>query len=124
VTIVNLRAEVGTLSGGQRQQTAIARSLLGDPKVVILDEPTAALGVRQTAQVLELIKRLREEGHGVVVISHNLADVFEVADRVYVLRLGREAGDFDVREVSQEEVVAAITGAEFGRDGDREGGEQ
>jgi len=124
VTIVNLRAEVGTLSGGQRQQTAIARSLLGDPKVVLLDEPTAALGVRQTAQVLELIKRLREEGHGVVVISHNLADVFEVADRVFVLRLGRKAGDFDVREVSQEEVVAAITGAEFGRDGDQAGGEQ
>jgi D-xylose transport system ATP-binding protein len=124
VTIVNLRAEVGTLSGGQRQQTAIARSLLGDPKVVLLDEPTAALGVRQTAQVLELIKRLREEGHGVVVISHNLADVFEVADRVFVLRLGRKAGDFDVREVSQEEVVAAITGAEFGRNGDRGGGEQ
>jgi D-xylose transport system ATP-binding protein len=124
VTIVNLRAEVGTLSGGQRQQTAIARSLLGDPKVVLLDEPTAALGVRQTAQVLELIKRLREEGHGVVVISHNLADVFEVADRVFVLRLGRKAGDFDVREVSQEQVVAAITGAEFGRDGDQAGGEQ
>jgi D-xylose transport system ATP-binding protein len=124
VTIVNLRSEVGTLSGGQRQQTAIARSLLGDPKVVLLDEPTAALGVRQTAQVLELIKRLREEGHGVVVISHNLADVFEVADRVFVLRLGRKAGDFDVREVSQEEVVAAITGAEFGRNGDRGGGDQ
>jgi D-xylose transport system ATP-binding protein len=124
VTIVNLRAEVGTLSGGQRQQTAIARSLLGDPKVVLLDEPTAALGVRQTAQVLELIKRLRDEGHGVVVISHNLADVFEVADRVFVLRLGRKAGDFDVREVSQEEVVAAITGAEFGRNGDEAGGER
>jgi D-xylose transport system ATP-binding protein len=124
VTIVDLRAEVGTLSGGQRQQTAIARSLLGDPKVVLLDEPTAALGVRQTAQVLELIKRLREEGHGVVVISHNLADVFEVADRVFVLRLGRKAGDFDVREATQEEVVAAITGAEFGRTGDKEGGER
>jgi D-xylose transport system ATP-binding protein len=124
VTIVNLRSEVGTLSGGQRQQTAIARSLLGDPKVVLLDEPTAALGVRQTAQVLELIKRLREEGHGVVVISHNLADVFEVADRVFVLRLGRKAGDFDVREATQEEVVAAITGAEFGRTGDKEGGER
>jgi D-xylose transport system ATP-binding protein len=124
VTIVNLRAEVGTLSGGQRQQVAIARSLLGDPKVVILDEPTAALGVRQTAQVLNLIKRLREEGHGVVVISHNLADVFEVADRVFVLRLGREAGDFTADESSQEEVVAAITGAEFGGDGDQAGGER
>ena len=124
VTIVNLRSEVGTLSGGQRQQVAISRSLLGEPKVVLLDEPTAALGVRQTAQVLELIKRLRAEGHGVVVISHNLVDVFEVADRVFVLRLGRKAGDFDVREVSQEEVVAAITGAEFGRNGDEAGGER
>jgi D-xylose transport system ATP-binding protein len=124
VTIVDLRAEVGTLSGGQRQQVAIARSLLGDPKVVLLDEPTAALGVRQTAQVLALIKRLREEGHGVLVISHNLADVFEVADRVFVLRLGRKAGDFAAGEASQEEVVAAITGAEFGRDGDEAGGER
>jgi len=124
VTIVNVRSEVGTLSGGQRQQTAIARSLLGDPKVVLLDEPTAALGVRQTAQVLELIKRLRAAGHGVVVISHNLADVFEVADRVFVLRLGRKAGDFARDEASQEEVVAAITGAEFGRNGDQAGGQQ
>ena len=84
------------MSGGQRQQVAIARSLLGEPKLVMLDEPTAALGVRQTAMVLGLIKRLREEGHAVVVISHNLADVFEVADRIFVLRLGRKAGDFAV----------------------------
>ena len=111
VTIVNLRTEVGTLSGGQRQQVAIARSLLGEPKVVLLDEPTAALGVRQTALVLELIKRLREQGHGVLVVSHNLADVFEVADRVLVLRLGRNAGDYRTEETSEEEVVAAITGA-------------
>jgi D-xylose transport system ATP-binding protein len=124
VTIVNLRSEVGTLSGGQRQQTAIARSLLGDPKLVMLDEPTAALGVRQTAQVLALIKRLREEGHGVLVISHNLADVFEVADRIFVLRLGRKAADVAVGEVSQEEVVAAITGAEFGHVGDQPEDEQ
>jgi D-xylose transport system ATP-binding protein len=119
VTIVNLRAEVGTLSGGQRQQVAIARSLLGDPKVVLLDEPTAALGVRQTAMVLDLVKRLRDEGHGVVVISHNLADVFEVADRIFVLRLGRKAADLAVRDASQEEVVAAITGAEFGHVGEQ-----
>jgi len=124
VTIVDLRSEVGTMSGGQRQQVAIARSLLGDPKLVVLDEPTAALGVRQTALVLALIKRLRDQGHAVLVISHNLADVFEVADRVYVLRLGREAGDFDVRQTSQEEVVGAITGAEFGGDGDKPGGER
>jgi D-xylose transport system ATP-binding protein len=111
VTITDLRAEVGTMSGGQRQQVAIARSLLGDPKLVMLDEPTAALGVRQTAQVLELIKRLRDQGHAVVVISHNLADVFAVADRIYVLRLGREAGDFSAGDTNQEQVVAAITGA-------------
>ena len=115
VTIVDMRAETGTLSGGQRQQVAIARSLLGEPKVVMLDEPTAALGVRQTALVLELVRRLRDRGHGVLVISHNLADVFEVADRIYVLRLGREAGDFAAKDVSQEQVVAAITGAEMNR---------
>jgi D-xylose transport system ATP-binding protein len=111
VTITDLRSEVGTMSGGQRQQVAIARSLLGDPKLVMLDEPTAALGVRQTAQVLALIKRLKEQGHAVLVISHNLADVFEVADRIYVLRLGREAGDFPADQTNQEQVVAAITGA-------------
>jgi D-xylose transport system substrate-binding protein len=109
VTITSVRAEVGTMSGGQRQQVAIARSLLGEPKLVMLDEPTAALGVRQTAQVLELIKRLRERGYGVVVISHNLADVFEVADRIYVLRLGQKAGDFKAGETNQDEVVRAIT---------------
>src|SRR5918997_381200 len=111
VTITDLRAEVGTMSGGQRQQVAIARSLLGEPKLVMLDEPTAALGVRQTAQVLALIKRLKEQGHAVLVISHNLADVFEVADRIFVLRLGREAGDFSASETNQEQVVGAITGA-------------
>ena len=116
VTITDVRAEVGTMSGGQRQQVAIARSLLGDPKVVLLDEPTAALGVRQTAMVLGLVKRLREEGHGVLVISHNLVDVFEVADRIFVLRLGRKAGDFAVGEASQEEIVAAITGADVAAD--------
>jgi D-xylose transport system ATP-binding protein len=110
VTITDVRAEVGTMSGGQRQQVAIARSLLGEPKLVMLDEPTAALGVRQTAQVLELIKRLRERGYGVLVISHNLADVFEVADRIFVLRLGKKAGEFD-RDANQDQVVAAITGA-------------
>jgi D-xylose transport system ATP-binding protein len=126
VTITDVRAEVGTMSGGQRQQVAIARSLLGEPKVVMLDEPTAALGVRQKAQVLALIKRLKEKGHGVMVITHNLADVFEIADRVYVLRLGQKAGDFDIGDVSQEDVVAAITGAEFGGNGagDKTGGER
>jgi D-xylose transport system ATP-binding protein len=115
VTIVDMRSEAGTLSGGQRQQVAIARSLLGEPKLVLLDEPTAALGVRQTAQVLELVRRLRERGLGVLMISHNLADVFEVADRIYVLRLGRESGDFVAKDVSQDQVVGAITGAELNR---------
>jgi len=118
VTITDVRKEVGTMSGGQRQQVAIARSLLGDPKVVMLDEPTAALGVRQTAQVLALIKRLRENGHGVIVVSHNLADVFEVADRVVVLRLGRLAGIYDAKQTSREEVVGAITGASDPNTGD------
>jgi D-xylose transport system ATP-binding protein len=117
VTITDVRSEVGTMSGGQRQQVAIARSLLGEPKVVMLDEPTAALGVRQTAMVLALVKRLRERGLGVVMISHNLADVFEVADRIYVLRLGREAGNFNASDVSQDKVVGAITGA-TGANGD------
>ena len=119
VTITDVRAEVGTMSGGQRQQVAIARSLLGEPKLVMLDEPTAALGVRQTAQVLALVKRLRERGFGVVVISHNLADVFEVADRIYVLRLGQEAGDFMAGDVSQDQVVGAITGASGNGGGQR-----
>jgi D-xylose transport system ATP-binding protein len=114
VTIPSLRTEVGTLSGGQRQQVAVARSLLGEPKVVLLDEPTAALGVPQTKQVLELIRRLRERGLGVVVISHNLANVFEVADRIVVLRLGKVAGSYDAKSTSEEEVVAAITGAGAG----------
>ena len=120
VTITDVRSEVGTMSGGQRQQVAIARSLLGDPKVVLLDEPTAALGVRQTAQVLALIKRLRDNGHGVVVVSHNLADVFEVADRIFVLRLGRRAGVFATSETSNEEIVGAITGASDPTTGDLE----
>ena len=110
-TLGSVRTEVGSLSGGQRQSVAIARSLLGDAKVVLLDEPTAALGVAQTEQVLKLIKRLRERDLGVVVISHNLADVFEVADRIVVLRLGRNAASFDAKSTERETVVGAITGA-------------
>ncbi len=109
--IPSVRTRVAGLSGGQRQVVAISRSLLGRPKVVMLDEPTAALGVAQTAEVLNLVERLREQGLGIVLISHNLADVFAVADRIVVLRLGRNGGEYRVGEVDQEDVVAAITGA-------------
>jgi D-xylose transport system ATP-binding protein len=113
-TIGSVRTEVAQLSGGQRQAVAIARSLLGEPKVVLLDEPTAALGIVQTREILNLIERLRERGLGVVVISHNLANVFEVADRIVVLRLGRAVASLDADETKREDVVGAITGAEFG----------
>lgn len=109
--IPSVRVPVAALSGGQRQTVAIARSLLGDPKIIILDEPTAALGVAQTAEVLNLVERLRENGLGVIMISHNMADVKAVADTVAVLRLGRNNGLFDVDSVSTEDIVAAITGA-------------
>ncbi|RFA11532.1 ABC transporter ATP-binding protein [Subtercola boreus] len=109
--IPSVRIAVASLSGGQRQTVAIARSLIGEPSVVILDEPTAALGVAQTAEVLNLIERLRERGLGVLIISHNMADVQAVADRVVVLRLGRNNGDFHVADVSYEEIISAITGA-------------
>ena len=109
--IPSVRIPVAALSGGQRQTVAIARSLIGEPSVVILDEPTAALGVAQTAEVLNLIERLRERGLGVILISHNIADVQAVADRIVVLRLGRNNGDFRVADVTSEMIIAAITGA-------------
>lgn len=111
-TLRSVRTEVAMLSGGQRQAVAIARSLLGEPKLVMLDEPTAALGIVQTAQILKLIDRLRERGLGVIVISHNLANVFEVSDRIAVLRLGQMAGTFKARETTREQIVASITGAD------------
>ena len=109
--IPSVRIPIASLSGGQRQTVAIARSLVGKPKVVMLDEPTAALGVAQTAEVLNLVERLRETGLGVILISHNMADVQAVADRIVVLRLGRNAADFKVEEASTAQLVAAITGA-------------
>jgi D-xylose transport system ATP-binding protein len=109
--IPSVRIPIAALSGGQRQTVAIARSLVGAPKVVMLDEPTAALGVAQTAEVLNLIERLREQGLGVILISHNMADVQAVADRIVVMRLGRNAAEFRVEEATTEELVAAITGA-------------
>ncbi|HEX8731311.1 MAG TPA: ATP-binding cassette domain-containing protein [Ktedonobacterales bacterium] len=114
VKIPSVRTPVAALSGGQRQSIAVAKTILRNARVVQLDEPTAALGVAQTRQVLNLIRRLREQGLGVVVISHNLADVFEVVDRVIVMRLGRRVATYDVRSTTPEQVIAAITGAEFG----------
>jgi D-xylose transport system ATP-binding protein len=111
VRIQDIQVPVAMLSGGQRQSVAIARALVGEPWLVILDEPTAALGVEQTAQVLDLIRRLRDRGLAVLVISHNLADVRAVSDRTVVLRLGRNAGEFRTAETSPEAIVAAITGA-------------
>ena len=112
-TIRNIRQPVAALSGGQRQAVAISRAVMWNSKVVLLDEPTAALGVAQTRNVLDLIKRLREEGLSVVLISHNLSDIFEVADRIVVLRLGRNAATFRCSETTPGRVVAAITGADM-----------
>jgi len=109
--IPSVRVPVASLSGGQRQTVAIARSLVGEPSVVILDEPTAALGVAQTAEVLNLVERLRERGLGVILISHNMANVQNVSDRIVVLRLGMNNGSFATREVTYEEIITAITGA-------------
>jgi D-xylose transport system ATP-binding protein len=109
--IPSVRIPIASLSGGQRQTVAIARSLVGSPKVVMLDEPTAALGVAQTAEVLNLVERLRETGLGVILVSHNMADVQAVADRIVVLRLGRNAAEFLVEEATTAQLVAAITGA-------------
>lgn len=117
VKIPSVRVPVAALSGGQRQSIAVAKTILRNPKVVLLDEPTAALGVAQTRQVLNLIRRLRQNGLAVVVISHNLNDVFEVVDRVIVMRLGRRVATFDVKNTTAERVVGAITGAQFGDDG-------
>jgi len=108
-TIKSIRQPVATLSGGQRQSVAVARAVMWNSKLVILDEPTAALGVAQTEQVLALVRRLGEQGLGVILISHNLHDVFETADRITVLRLGRNVGVFDRRTTTQQAVVEAIT---------------
>src|SRR6201993_3339561 len=108
-TIRSVRQTVATLSGGQRQSVAVARAVMWNSKLVVLDEPTAALGVAQTEQVLDLVKRLGDQGLAVVLISHNLSDVFEVATRITVLRLGRDVGVYERDKTTQQEVVQAIT---------------
>ena len=108
-TIRSTRQRVASLSGGQRQSVAVARAVMWNSRVVILDEPTAALGVAQTRQVLDLVRRLAEQGLAVVIVSHNLHDVFEVADRITVLRLGRNVGVYEREKVTQTQIVEAIT---------------
>lgn len=113
--IPSVASPLYTLSAGQRQAVAIARTLIGNPRLVVLDEPTAALSVAQTAEVLTLIQRLRELGLGVIFISHNMSDVRSVADRIVVLRHGRNNGSFDAATTRHEVILAAITGAPAAR---------
>ena len=108
-----MRQIVAGLSGGQRQSVAVAKAVMWNSRVVILDEPTAALGVAQTRQVLDLVKRLGDQGLAVVLVSHNLHDIFEVADRITVLRLGQNVAEFDAKQTNQQEVVQAITAGQL-----------
>jgi D-xylose transport system ATP-binding protein len=122
-TLDSVRRTVAGLSGGQRQSVAVAKAVMWNSKLVILDEPTAALGVAQTRQVLDLVKRLGHQGLAVVIISHNLHDVFEVADSITVLRLGKDVARFTTKDTTQQEVVQAITaGAMEKVPGQSEGG--
>lgn len=111
VNIRDLTSPIGNLSGGQRQSVAVCRAILAEPKLVMLDEPTAALGVAQRKQVLALIERLKAQGRGVIVVSHDLADVLSVADRVVVMRLGRKVAELVRGSYSRDDLVAYITGS-------------
>jgi fructose transport system ATP-binding protein len=110
-TLQNINQAVETLSGGQRQAVAVARAGAFGGRVVILDEPTAALGVRETGQVLKLVRDLRDQGLGVILISHNMPNVFEVADRIHIQRLGSSVGVITPKSHSMEDAVAIMTGA-------------
>ena len=114
-TLSSVRQTVAGLSGGQRQSVAVAKAVMWNSRVVILDEPTAALGVAQTRQVLDLVKRLGEQGLAVILISHNLHDIFEVADSITVLRLGQNVAEFKRTETNQQEVVGAITSGKLSK---------
>ena len=113
-TVKSVRQHVSSLSGGQRQTVAIAKAVLWNNRLVVLDEPTAALGVAQTAQVLELVRRLADNGLGVVLISHNMNDVFAVSDRIAALYLGRTASQVKATDVTHSQVVELITGGRSG----------
>jgi D-xylose transport system ATP-binding protein len=114
-TLRSVRQNVAGLSGGQRQSVAVAKAVMWNSKLVILDEPTAALGVAQTRQVLELVKRLGQQGLAVILISHNLHDVFEAADSITVLRLGQNVAEYKRTETNQQQVVEAITAGQLSK---------
>lgn len=114
ISIPSVRLRIATLSGGQRQSVAVARAVMWNSRIVLLDEPIAALSVEQTRQVKQLILRLRDQGLGIGVMTHNLADIFDVSDRIIVLRLGRRVATFNTHASNSEQVLAAITGAVFG----------
>jgi D-xylose transport system ATP-binding protein len=117
-TLKSVRAKVGVLSGGQRQAIAIARAVGTESSILLLDEPTAALGVAQRAQVLNAVRRLRAQDHAIVYISHNLGDVFAICDRITVLRQGRNVGIFETTQTTNDEIVAAITSGTGSENGD------
>jgi ABC-type sugar transport system ATPase subunit len=116
VNLPSVRAPVRDLSGGQRQSVAVARAVLRGGRVMLMDEPTAALGIREAGQVAALMKRLRDEGHAVLLVSHNLISVFDLADRIVVLRHGRVVAERLVKETTRDEIVGLIVGARKGRD--------
>jgi D-xylose transport system ATP-binding protein len=121
-TLTSVNQNVARLSGGQRQSVAVAKAVMWNSRAVILDEPTAALGVAQTRQVLDLVRRLAERGLGVIVISHNLHDLFEIADRFLVLRLGQSVGTYERASTTQQEIVQAITAGKLEHVPGMEGG--
>lgn len=112
IPIPSVRKVIATMSGGQRQSVAVTRAVMGDCSLVMLDEPTAALGVEQTERVMELVQNLKKRNLGVVVISHNMQDIFDITDRIIVLRLGKRVATFETESTRPEQVVAAITGAD------------